>query len=132
MLGGCSLFVVVSLACFALSILPYFWLTENWRLEVLWRCTAYGLLPAFLVGLTASRKAGIPGAGGFVGSSLATAIFLYVRLQQMWLASQGRQVPEIDYPSEVVWLGPVAWVGLCVVGAALVVPKREFLTNDPR
>ena len=110
MLMGCTGYVLLSLGGFLIGAWPFFVWTQHWRLEALFKCALLGLLPNLLVGIVGTRKFGIPGATGFFAAGLATAIFLYLRLWQMFLGFDARSIPEPEYPRAFVQLVPLIWV----------------------
>ncbi|MBI1756015.1 MAG: hypothetical protein HYR64_02795 [Fimbriimonas ginsengisoli] len=130
MLRGCSAFVAVSLGAYLLSILPFFFWTESYRLLTLGRCALVGLAPAAVLGVVATRRAGLPGAAGFVASALVTAVFLHLRIGQMFIAWEARQAPEPDYPSSLGLSAPGASVALSICLALLVMPKGELPSSE--
>jgi hypothetical protein len=126
MLLGCTGFVVTSIVGFLLSVWPFIVFTGLERMEVLEKCALYGLIPAVVVGAVASRRFGVAGACGFVGSALAFDVFLYLRFQEIDLGAEAQRIPTPDYPHAIEWLAPLAWI-LCVLFVALLVlPKTEL------
>ncbi|MFZ4509049.1 MAG: hypothetical protein ACOYON_15275 [Fimbriimonas sp.] len=126
MLMGCSSFVVVSIGSYLLTVWPYFLVAELEKGQTLLNCALMGMVPSLLVGGFASRRFGLPGGFGFVGGAIATAIFLYLRLQATQLAAMAQQLPTPDYPSELIWLLPGAWLFLVMITALALIPKGEL------
>lgn len=127
MLFGCSGFVFTSLVGYFLTVWPFFVFPDNYRLESLLVCITTGFAPSLVLGLIAVRKFGLPGGCGFVAASMATAIFLYLRIQQMFLAADARQSVPPDYPRLWMWVLPLAWIILAVAITILFLPKNEFI-----
>lgn len=116
MLVGCTGFVVTSLATYFLAIWPFLvWLSIE-RLGVLALASTAAFFPVFVTGAIACRKAGLAGAAGFVGGMLAVAIFLYLRMEQLFVEVLARRIPEPEYPKALQYLIPLA----AVFGALLI------------
>jgi hypothetical protein len=130
MLFGCSSFVIVSLLTYALIVWPFFVWQSIETTGTLGLCLALGLVPAFLVGGLATRRYGLAGAFGFLGGTVATAIFLYLRLQSAHLAALADQAPTPDWPSALVPIVPVTAIILAAMQVAALLPKHEFPDAD--
>lgn len=126
MLAGCVGYVLLSLGGFCLGAWPFFLWTRHWLISELALCFAAGLLPSLALGVWGTRQFGIPGASGFFASALATAIFLYLRLWQMFMGWDAKRSPEPEYPRAFLWLAPCAWIFL--VAFVAVAFLRQ--TND--
>ena len=120
MLVGCTGYVLLSLGGFIVGAWPFFLWTRHWMVADLVRCAAFGLVPNLVLGLWGTQKFGIPGATGFFASALATGIFLYLRLWQMFMGWDAKQSPEPEYPRAFVQLIPMAWVILVALLAVFV------------
>lgn len=129
MLRGAGVFLVCAFAVYFLSVWPFLLFPRTYLLSVLWKCIGLGLAPAWICGAVFSRKGELAGACGFAGGSLATAVFLFLRLQQVFTTSGSSQGPEPNYTSAAVLGLPSAWVALTIVTAALLVP-RVRVTRD--
>lgn len=130
MLFGCGSFVAGAITIYLLSIWPFFVWPEVHRLATLLKGIAAGLLPALLVTTIATRRFGLPGACGVVGGALTTAIFLYLRLQQAFIASAAKQDKPPDYPPLLQGLVPLAWVLAIALVAVLLLPKGELPSKE--
>lgn len=129
MLTGCFVFVWYSVGCLALTIWPFFvWLRSD-RLVSLLSALALGLIPAALVGAYGSRRIGIPAGAGFVASAMATGIFQYIRLNEMFLGARAKRIPQPDYPETLVWLLPLCWTVLAFL-VALATLKPGAIPSD--
>lgn len=127
MLAGCTAFVGTSVFCYLLGVWPFFVLTETNKLLMLLLACAFGLIPSAIFGSVITRKTGLPGACGFLGGAMAIAIFLFLRLQQVMLAKQIKDLPQPEYPSSWVWMVPLAWILVAVGLVALFMPKGQFM-----
>jgi hypothetical protein len=125
MLFGCSGFVFTSIFGYILSVWPFFIFPETNKLTMLLTATAIGLTPAAILGMFATRNFGLAGACGFVGGSMATGIFLYLRIDQIFLAALARQAPPAEYPQIITYLLPLAWVLVSGILALAVLPHDE-------
>lgn len=126
MLFGCGSFVFVSIVSYLLAAWPMFVIANTHLLVEFGVALAAGLIPSLVLGAVATRKTGLPGACGFVGGAMATAIFLFLRLEQLMLGYSVREIPQPEYPRSWMWIVPTAWVVLAVLVAVLLLPKREF------
>lgn len=125
MLFGCSGFVFTSIVGYALSVWPFFLLPETQKLVNLAIAAGIGLTPAAVLGVVATRKFGLAGACGFVGGSMATGIFLYLRIEQIFIAALARQAPPAEYPRIVTYLLPLGWILLSAILAIAALPREE-------
>lgn len=132
MIMGCSGFVFSSLVFYALGVWPHFLFTQVYRLSTLGMTLAIGVLPAFIFGAVATRKFGLVGACGSFGGALAYAIFLYLRLDQIILASGFREAPEPEYPMAFKWLVPLMTVLVTALISAGLLPKGELLDSKEK
>jgi len=123
MLAGCTGFVVASFASYCLVVWPFFSFQSAEHLRVLLLCCSVGMIPALVLASAASRRAGMAGACGAVAGAMATSVFLYLRLQQVFLAARARQAPEANYPESFVWLIPTVWILLNVLAAVVFAPR---------
>ncbi|MCB8931872.1 MAG: hypothetical protein M9921_02560 [Fimbriimonadaceae bacterium] len=126
MMFGCSTFGIVAGLILLLVALPHFLIADTQRLVELGRASLLGLAPAAVVGMVASRRFGLPGACGFVGGALVSAVFLYLRLAQVLLTRYGDPSEQPDYPVSWGTLLPIAWVAACA-GLALLSMRRSDL-----
>lgn len=126
MLFGCGAFVAGAVTIYLLSIWPFFVWPDVHRLRTLALCIAAGLAPALIVAAISTRRFGLPGACGAIGGALTTAIFLYLRLQQAFIASAAKQDKPPDYPALLQGLVPLVWVLTVALVAVLLLPKGEL------
>lgn len=110
MLFGCGAFLVASLLSYAAAVLPFLILPDIWSLSTLGRNSLIGMSASLAVTVVAARRGGIPGACGSVAGALTTAVFLFLRLQQTFLAGSANQAPTPDYPAPFQLLLPLAWI----------------------
>ncbi len=125
MLFGCSGFVFTSVGGYILSVWPFFAMRGTEYLNILGLTLALGLGPAAVLGAFAARKFGLAGACGFVGGAMTTGVFLFLRLQQVFLSAKIDQAPTPNYPESMVTLIPLGWVLTSIFLAILLVPKHE-------
>jgi hypothetical protein len=126
MLFGCSGFVLTAIGGFAISVWPFIVFSGLERTAVLAECALFGLLPAAILGCLSTRRFGIPGACGMVGCAMAVDVFLYLRFQEISLGVQAQRIPEPDYPANIAWLAPLAWILASLFLAILSLPKSEL------
>lgn len=130
MLSGCFTFVWISVGCLALAIWPFFPLLQADRLSSLLLALALGLLPSAIVGGLFSRRYGIPAAAGFVASSMAAGLFVYIRLTEMFMAAAAKVRTDSDYPHVLAWLIPLMWVLFALVLALVSLRPGEIPDQD--
>lgn len=126
MLAGCTTFVSVSLLSYVLAVWPHFMFQNTHELKTLGLASALGLLPASILGGYSVWKWGLAAAGGFVSGSLATAIFLMLRLKQVVMMEGIKDLPQPEYPQSWQYLVPGAWMLVVVTLTALLIKKEEF------
>ena len=126
MLVGCTGFVLASIGGYLLTVWPFFVFSDVQFLRVLAIAAAAGMIPAAIYGGIATRRFGLPGACGFFAGAVATAIFLVLRLQQVFVAAQAQQDVAPNYPPAFQYLVPVAWLLAALLVAALLLPKGEL------
>lgn len=125
MLFGCSGFVITSIGGWALSVWPFLVFPDTEKISRLALASAVGLIPAAILGIFATRKFGLAGACGFVGGALSTGIFLYLRIEQIFISALARQAPEPEYPHMVLFLAPSVWILIAAILALAFMPKEE-------
>jgi hypothetical protein len=130
MLMGCGAFVAGALVVYFLAIWPFLAWPNVERIQTLGLCAATGLVPAALAAGLFTRRFGLPGACGAVGGALTTAVFLFLRLQQAFLAATARQDRPPDYPASLQTLVPLAWVLAVALIAVVLLPKGELPTPE--
>ncbi len=131
MLAGCAAFVGTSIITYLLGVWPYFALPATNKLLTLGLASLCGLVPAAIFGSTITRKTGLPGACGFLGGAMAIGIFLFLRLQQVMLARQIKDLPQPEYPASWTWIVPLAWLLICLGLIAFFMPKGQF-ADEPK
>ncbi len=126
MMLGCTGFVLTSIVGFLLSVWPFIVFGGLERMNTLVQCAAFGLFPALVLGGIATRRFGVAGACGFVGSALAFDVFLYLRFQEISLGAQAQRISAPDYPMSLGWLAPIGWLLFVLFVALALLPKGEF------
>jgi hypothetical protein len=120
MLFGCSGFVFTSFATYFLSVWPFFvWMDIHQAPALALACGA-GLPFAFILGAVTSAHFEIAGAAGFIGGILATAIFVYLRFEQVFLEVEARRIPMPFYPPWIQWFAPIVLV-VCALFISILV-----------
>ncbi len=125
MLLGCSGFLVAALGGYVLAIWPFFVFADTGKLRMLAISCAAGLLPAAILAALASRRFGLAGACGSVGGAMAASMFLYLRLDQIFLAWIIRQRTEPEYPVLMKALIPIAWILVILLIGMAATPKES-------
>ena len=124
LMAGCRAFLVVAFGGLVLVVAPFLVFLDVHRVVDLAKAMAFGMIPALLLGVWFARRVGAVGAMGLIASSLAAAVFLFLRIGQVAMSAQAQQTPPLEYPESFRWLVPVAWILVsCFVAAA--VPGRE-------
>jgi hypothetical protein len=130
LLMGCTGFVLASIGGYVLSIWPYFAISNVDKFQGLQTASLLSFVPATIYGALLTRKFGLPGACGFFAGALATAIFLILRMQQIFLAGEARPEFKPEYPPIITYLFPAAWLVWAAIVALLVMPKHELPGKD--
>lgn len=125
MIAGCAGFVAASLLTYFLALWPHLVFHEGYRLQTLATALALGFLPACVLGAFAARRSGLPGACGFLGGTMAFAVFLHLRLEQFLAARGSRDLPQPEYPDSFQWVVPLLALAAAALVAAAALPKSE-------
>lgn len=126
MLTGCSGFLISSVVGYLLAVWPFIVIPEIQTLNKLFLAGLLGGIPNGILGLYISRTRGLAGACGFVAGAMAMGVFLYLRIQQIFLAYHARQAPPPEYPEMFSWLIPLTWIMVCLLLAVLILPPKEL------
>jgi len=124
-LSGCSFFVATSLLTYAIGVWPFFVLADQHLIAKFLMACAFGLLPTAIIGVVAGIKGGVPGACGFLGGTIAVAMFMYLRISQIMLGEHMPDLPKPDYPSAAAWILPLFWTVIAVIIAGFSAQKGE-------
>lgn len=130
MLSGCTGFVAAALAGYGLAVWPFFVFPEAHTVRHLLLCLAAGGLPASLLGVGMARRFGLAGSAGFLGGGMATAVFLFLRLEQAVMFRGVPDAPQPEYPDFFKVLVPLAWVLWTAGVGALFVRWSELRGPD--
>lgn len=125
MLFGCSGFLLASVGGYALSVWPFFAFQETNLLVVLAQSLAIGLVPTLVLAAVLTRRFGLAGACGAVGGAMASAMFLYLRIQQAFMAYLARHAPEPQYPSSFTYIVPAGYLLAVLLVSVLLLPKEN-------
>ena len=122
--------MLASIGCYLLTLWPFFAITDAYRMRALLTACALGFIPSTLYGAFLTRKFGLPGATGFFAGALATAIFLILRMQQLFLASQVQIELTPEFPSFTPYVVAGAWVVWSALIGIVLLPKGELPGKD--
>ena len=123
MLFGCTHFVFAAIIAYGLGIAPFFLINDQH--------IGSNLLVSFGIGVGVSRKTFVVGACGYIGGIMAASTFLLLRIQQILLAKDMRDLPQPDFPDSWVWILPVTWTLFALFLALIVVLASRRLHTDP-
>lgn len=118
-LSGCSFFVVTSLLTYLIGVWPFFTFSDQHLIARFLIACASGLLPSAILGVFAGIKGGVPGACGFLGGTIAIAMFMYLRISQIMLGESMPDLPKPDYPSAASWILPLFWTVIAIIIAGI-------------
>lgn len=108
MLWGCGAFTTLSFTVFFVSCWPYFvWLNLS-TLGDIARATLLGLLPAAILSIVGARIRGLAASCGSVAGFTVVAVFLYMRIQQAFIAGMAKQAPMPEFGREWAYMFPAA------------------------
>jgi hypothetical protein len=130
MIAGCTGFVATSIIAYVLSVWPHFVVGEAHLARSIGIALAIGLMPALIFGFVAIKKMGLPAATGFIGGSLATGVFLFLRINQVMISRHIHDGPQPDYPAAWTWMIPAGWVVLATIFALIITPRSEFSVEE--
>lgn len=106
MLWGCGAFTTLSFTVFFVSCWPYFvWLNVS-TLNDLGRASLLGLLPATILSIVGARLRGLPASCGAVAGFTVVAVFLFMRIQQAFVAGMAKQAPMPEFGREWAYTLP--------------------------
>ncbi|MBS1704533.1 MAG: hypothetical protein JST40_01555 [Armatimonadetes bacterium] len=123
MLKGCSFFVVASLMSYFLAIWPWIAVKSPEKLGGFFLAVGLGFGTSGIFGAYCAHKSGLPGASGYLGGGLASAVFLHLRLKSLALGYDMREIPKPEFPLDWVWMAPVVWVLATLLVAAVFLLK---------
>lgn len=127
---GCTGFVIAAIGGFLMAAWPFFVWQDVHRFDRLVQACVFGFVPATVFGALLTRRFGLPGACGFFASAMASALFLLLRLPQVFMAGEVRVEFRPQYPPMVQYLLPAAWLLWVPIVALLMLPKGELPTKD--
>ena len=130
MLAGCSSFVFITVITYGLVIWPWLVFQDISKLSTFLKCLGYGLLPSVALGIYMIRKTGVAGACGFVGASMTSGIFLFLRLQQAHMAFEAHQAPKPEFNPSLSYLLPIAWVAVAISLGVAFVPQKDLTDSE--
>ncbi len=130
MLAGCSGFIIAAFLTYGLAISPCFLGPAIEMVQTLATLGALGEPPCLNVGLVMSKRMSLPAAAGWVGGALATAIFLYLRLDQLTALRNSNLPGEPEYPGNWAVIIPLTWLVINVSLAAWMVRGALNVDGD--
>jgi hypothetical protein len=130
-LKGSMIIGVTSVVVFILCGWPFL-VIEEYRVSGLFQWAWTGALPALIVGSVAAFKFKLAGASGFAGGALASAVFIFLRMDSNLLRNFVADVAKPDYPDNWKYLIPLAWVVLSlVISVILAAGDKDFDYETP-
>ena len=123
MLGGCAVFLTTAVLAFGAAVWPHLLYAHAERVATLRTDLLIGLIPSLLIGVIASRQGGLAGACGFVSGALITSVFLFLRLQQVFVTAGSQTGPTPNYSPATMYLLPLGWFLVALPVAAAVTPR---------
>lgn len=126
MLIGCSGFVAAAVGGYVLGVWPFFAIQDTFVFERLVLAASLGFIPQAVLGLVAVRRFGIAGASGLIGGSLCVGIFMFLRLQQLFISARLQQSPTPNFPESFVYMLPLTEFLVALFLGILFLPKREL------
>lgn len=131
MLFGCTGFVGASIGTYILTVWPNIIFPDIYSLKVMAINALLGMLPSLIMGGFVTRRFGLPGATGFLGGSMASGVFFYLRIKQVLLYRGVPQAPQPEYPDSFCWLVPIAWIIVTLITIFLLI-RRDEVTVDSK
>ncbi len=129
MLVGCSAFLIASIVGYLLAVWPFLVIQDIEKLSKFGLAGGLAGIPWMLWLAITARKGGLPAACGGLGGAMAIAVFLYIRLQQPFLAWRSQQVEKPEYPEGFITLIPIAIPIIAIIIGLTMMKKEEF---DPQ
>ena len=126
MLIGCSGFLIAAIGGYLLGVWPYVAIQNTYAMSNLLTAAALASLPQWTLGCIVTRRFGISGACGFVAGSVCVGIFLYLRLQQLFISARIQQSPTPEFPEGFVYMVPLLGFLLAAFLSIAFLPKREL------
>jgi hypothetical protein len=117
-MSGCAGIAVVAFISYTLAVVPWF-LVPDYRKWGLYTAVGLGAGTSAVFGAAATARLKLAGAAGFVGGALASALFMYLRLQHSFSGKIDPRLPDPEYPEAFAAGVPLAWGALAfLLGAA--------------
>jgi hypothetical protein len=130
MLFGCGGFVIASLMCYLMIVVPFFLFKELQTVTQLATACGVGLACAVVTTLLVGRRFGVPGICGWAGGGMCGGVFLYLHLMQPFVQARLDSKPTPEYPSSFAMIVPVAYVLVLLISIVFVYAKIDATPAD--
>ncbi|MBX3096555.1 MAG: hypothetical protein KF812_06815 [Fimbriimonadaceae bacterium] len=124
LMGGCAFVTVTAFLVYGLVSWPYLVFPVH-TVPGMQDTLIYGMLPAMILGMIATRKAGPAGVAGFLGGALCSSVFTYLRLQEIMLGKSVADLPAPEWPDRLSWAIPLGGALAAVILALAIYPYRK-------
>lgn len=128
MLAGCTSFSILAFGCYLVAIWPFIIFPGEVLSTTagLGKAFLVGCGPSLLLGLIAARRFGLAAAAGAVGGTLSVCVFLYLKMTDLMLGYEMRDVPKPEFPRAWAWQVPMAYFLFAFVCIVIFLPKKEL------
>lgn len=124
LMSGCSVIMVSCFLIYFLVAWPWFVFFNANTISGLIQSIGLGFLPATIAGVVLILKYNIAGASGFVGGIFASAVFVFLRIQQFALGNGSHDLPQTEYPATWAYFVPLAMIFISIGLSAIFWPKQ--------
>lgn len=125
LMSGCAFVTVTAFLVYGMIAWPYLAFPDVHTVPGLRNAMLYGLIPANIVGMIAVRRTGPAGIAGYLGGSLCSAVFVYLRLQEVMRGKLVADLPDPEWPDRLAWAVPLGTAAIAIVLAAAIYPYRK-------
>ncbi len=122
LMAGCATISLAAVFTYLIAVWPWLVFPE-YRLDGLITIGLTGALPASVFGALCIRRFRLAGASGFFGGGMASAVFMYLRLEQTMLGRLSVDLPAPEYPERWAWLLPIVWFLWTGLLGVLLLPR---------
>ncbi len=126
MLAGCGAFLVASIGGYAIAVWPFLAFQDIEKLNRFILAGGLSGIPWIIWIAITTRKAGLAAACGGLGGALAISVFMFLRLQQPFIAWRAQQTDKPEYPEGFITLIPVAVPIIAIIIGLTFIKKEEF------
>lgn len=124
LMSGCSVILVSCFIVYFMVIWPWIVFEDGYTVQGLIRVLSFGAGFASAFGIFLILKFKLAGASGFVGGAMASAVFMFLRMQQFMLARGSVDLPQPEYPDRWTGLVPLAWMMIVLAIVGVLWPKE--------